>query len=88
MGGYYKRKKSCRWRSKEITTGERQVIDYKEFDGNAKDFGGMKEYIDRHTFKMVPRRVTGVSALYQRRIALAVKRARFLALLPYCEHHK
>ena len=39
------------------------------------------------TGRMVPRRITNVSALAQRRITTAIKHARFLALMPYCEHH-
>ncbi len=37
--------------------------------------------------KIVPSRLTGTKARYQRRLTLAIKRARFLALLPYCDQH-
>lgn len=37
--------------------------------------------------KIAPRRITGVSAKYQRKLAGAIKRARHLALLPYCDAH-
>ena len=37
--------------------------------------------------KIVPSRLTGTKAKYQRQLTLAIKRARFLALLPYCDHH-
>jgi small subunit ribosomal protein S18 len=39
------------------------------------------------TGKIVPSRITGTSAKYQRQLATAVKRARFLALLPYSDSH-
>jgi len=39
------------------------------------------------TGKIVPSRITGTSARYQRQLATAVKRARFLALLPYTDSH-
>ena len=83
MGSYHqRRKKSCPYTSKEITTGERQVVDY-------KDLVALGNYVqNQFNGKMVSRRVTGVSALYQRRIAKAIKLARFLALMPYCEYHK
>lgn len=54
---------------------------------------GMKDidYKDTHTLlkfvtekgKILPRRITGVSAFHQRKLALAIKRARYMALLPF-----
>ncbi len=46
----------------------------------------LKNYITE-TGKIVPSRITGTSARYQRQLATAVKRARYLALLPYCDNH-
>ncbi|MYE49781.1 MAG: 30S ribosomal protein S18, partial [Gammaproteobacteria bacterium] len=40
------------------------------------------------TGKIIPARTTGTSAKYQRQLALAVKRARYLALLPYTDQQK
>ncbi|MDE2274019.1 MAG: 30S ribosomal protein S18, partial [Gammaproteobacteria bacterium] len=56
-----------------------QEIDY-------KDLGMLKAYVSE-TGKIVPSRITGTSAFYQRQLAVAVKRARFLALLPYTDQH-
>ncbi|MDE2197176.1 MAG: 30S ribosomal protein S18, partial [Gammaproteobacteria bacterium] len=39
------------------------------------------------TGKIVPSRITGTRAFYQRQLTLAIKRARFLALLPYTDQH-
>lgn len=50
-------------------------IDYKDVDT-------LKKYISERG-KILPRRVTGISAKAQRKITLAVKRARIIALLPY-----
>ena len=38
--------------------------------------------------KIVPSRITGTKVRYQRQLAAAVKRARFLALLPYTDQHE
>ena len=38
--------------------------------------------------KIVPSRITGTKAKYQRQLAKAVKRARYLSLLPYSDAHK
>ena len=53
---------------------------YKEID--YKDVELLKKYISLNG-KIVPRRVTGTSAKYQRLLAVAIKRARQMALLPY-----
>lgn len=55
-------------------------IDYKDIDL-------LKEYITE-TGKIVPSRITGTSAKNQRALCLAIKRARMIALLPYCDAHK
>jgi len=54
-------------------------IDYKDLDM-------LKQYISE-TGKIVPSRITGTKAKYQRQLATAVKRARYLALLPYTDAH-
>ena len=64
------KKKFCRF----LKTGI-QYIDYKNPDYLSK-------LLNNHG-KILPRRITGTSLKYQRRVAQAVKRARHLALLPY-----
>jgi small subunit ribosomal protein S18 len=55
-------------------------IDYKDIDL-------LKDYITE-TGKIVPSRITGISAKQQRELCVAIKRARMVALLPYCDAHK
>jgi small subunit ribosomal protein S18 len=50
------------------------------------DLNTLRQYITE-TGKIVPSRITGTKAKYQRQLAAAIKRARFLALLPYCDNH-
>jgi len=57
-----------------------QEIDYKNLDL-------LKQYVTE-TGKIVPSRITGATASQQRLLAQEVKRARFLALLPYTDQHK
>jgi small subunit ribosomal protein S18 len=57
-----------------------QEIDYKNLDL-------LRQYITE-TGKIVPSRITGATASQQRQLAQEVKRARFLALLPYTDQHK
>ena len=64
------RKKVCYFTKNNIT-----YIDY-------KDVELLKRYISQNG-KILPRRVTGTSAKYQRMLATAIKRARQIALLPY-----
>ena len=52
-----------------------------------KDLELLKQYITE-TGKIVPSRITGTSARYQRQLAVAIKRARYLALLPYTDAHQ
>lgn len=74
MARYFRRKKFCRFSAEGV-----KQIDY-------KDLSVLKNYITE-TGKIVPSRITGTKAKYQRQLALAIKRARFLALLPYCDRH-
>jgi small subunit ribosomal protein S18 len=52
-----------------------------------KDIELLKGYITE-TGKIVPSRITGISAKQQRELTTAIKRARIVALLPYCDAHK
>jgi small subunit ribosomal protein S18 len=47
----------------------------------------LREFISE-TGKIVPSRITGTKAKYQRQLSTAIKRARFLALLPFCDSHE
>ncbi|EIT86110.1 30S ribosomal protein S18 [Fictibacillus macauensis ZFHKF-1] len=69
-GGRQKRRKVCFFTVNKIT-----YIDYKDVDL-------LKRFISERG-KILPRRVTGTSAKYQRQLTRAIKRARFMALLPY-----
>ncbi|MEJ2389653.1 MAG: 30S ribosomal protein S18 [Chromatiaceae bacterium] len=51
-----------------------------------KDLNLLKSIVSE-SGKIVPSRITGTSARYQRQLAQAIKRARFLALLPYTDSH-
>ncbi len=75
MSRFYRRRKYCRFTAEGITE-----IDY-------KDLEMLKAYVSE-TGKIVPSRITGTKARYQRQLAKAVKRARYLALLPYTDAHK
>jgi small subunit ribosomal protein S18 len=75
MARFYRRRKFCRFTAEGV-----QEIDY-------KDLELLKNYITE-TGKIVPSRITGTSAKYQRQLAQAVKRARFMSLLPYTDSHK
>ncbi len=74
MARFFRRKKYCRFTAEGI-----KEVDY-------KDLALLKAFISE-TGKIVPSRITGTSARYQRQLATAVKRARYLALLPYTDHH-
>ncbi|MGH8162599.1 MAG: 30S ribosomal protein S18 [Gammaproteobacteria bacterium] len=52
-----------------------------------KDLATLRQFVSE-TGKIVPSRITGTRSYYQRQLALAVKRARYLALLPYTDRHR
>ena len=74
MSRFFRRKKFCRFTAEGV-----KEIDY-------KDIATLKSYITE-TGKIVPSRITGTKARYQRQLSRAIKRARYLALLPYCDRH-
>ncbi len=74
MSKFFRRKRYCRFTAEGINE-----IDY-------KDLNLLKAYVSE-SGKIVPSRITGTSAKYQRQLSLAIKRARFLALLPYSDGH-
>lgn len=74
MSRFFRRRKFCRFTAEGI-----QEIDY-------KDLNLLKAYITE-TGKIVPSRITGTKTNYQRQLSQAVKRARYLALLPYTDRH-
>ncbi len=71
---YFRRKKYCRFTAEGI-----KEIDY-------KDLAILKGYISE-TGRIIPSRNTGTKSRYQRQLARAIKYARYLALLPYCDSH-
>ena len=75
MARFFRRRRFCRF------TAEGTVeIDYKDLDtlrANVSETG-----------KIVPSRITGTKARYQRQLATAIKRARYLALIPYTDSHE
>ena len=75
MSRFSRRRKFCRF-----TAEGTESIDYKDLDT-------LKQYIGENG-KIIPSRITGTKARYQRQLATAIKRARYLALLPYTDNHK
>ncbi|HSH41220.1 MAG TPA: 30S ribosomal protein S18 [Arenicellales bacterium] len=74
MARFFRRRKYCRFTAEGV-----KEIDY-------KDLQTLKNYVTE-SGKIVPSRITGTKARYQRQLSTAIKRARFLALLPYTDRH-
>jgi small subunit ribosomal protein S18 len=75
MANYFKRTKFC-----AFSAGKGALtIDYKDVDM-------LREYV-MESGRIVPSRITGTKAKYQRQLARAIKLARYLALLPYSDTH-
>ena len=74
MSKFFRRKKFCRFTAEGVVE-----IDY-------KDLNLLRQYVSE-SGKIVPSRITGTKARYQRQLAVAVQHARFLSLLPYSDSH-
>ena len=70
----FRRKKFCRFTAEGI-----KEVDY-------KDVELLKDFVNE-SGKIIPARITGTKSHYQRQLSTAVKRARYLALLPYTDLH-
>jgi len=70
----FRRRKFCRFTAEGI-----KQVDY-------KDINLLKDFINENG-RIIPARITGTKARFQRQLSIAVKRARFLALLPYTDLH-
>ena len=70
----FRRRKFCRFTAEGI-----KQVDY-------KDINILKDFINENG-RIIPARITGTKARYQRQLSIAVKRARFLSLLPYTDLH-
>jgi small subunit ribosomal protein S18 len=73
-GALFRRRKFCRFTAEKIAQ-----VDY-------KDIGILKDFINENG-KIIPARITGTKARYQRQLSVAIKRARYLALMPYTDVH-
>jgi small subunit ribosomal protein S18 len=74
MSRYFRRKRYCKFTAEGVSE-----IDY-------KDLATLKAYVTE-SGKIVPSRISGTKARYQRQLSTAIKRARYLALIPYCDSH-
>mgnify|MGYP002662789850 FL=1 len=74
MSKFFRRRKFCKFTAEGATS-----IDY-------KDLNNLRQYVSENG-KIVPSRITGTKAKYQRMLQTAIKRARFLALIPYTDNH-
>ncbi|MDA0236885.1 MAG: 30S ribosomal protein S18 [Proteobacteria bacterium] len=70
----FKRRKFCRFTAEKI-----DWVDYKNTDI-------LKDFVSENG-KIIPARITGTRSGFQRQLSVAIKRARFLALLPYSDAH-
>ena len=74
MSKFFRRRKFCRFTAEDV-----KEIDY-------KDLNTLRQYVTENG-KIVPSRITGTKARYQRQLSVAINRARFLALLHYTDLH-
>jgi small subunit ribosomal protein S18 len=70
----FRRRKFCRFTAEGV-----KEVDYKDVDV-------LKDFINENG-KIIPARITGTKAKFQRQLSVAIKRARFLALMPYTDQH-
>ena len=74
MARYFKRKRFCRFTAEGV-----EEIDY-------KDLNILKNYVSE-SGKIIPSRISGTKTRYQRQLSTAIKRARYLSLIPYSDAH-
>jgi small subunit ribosomal protein S18 len=74
MSKFFRRRKFCKFTAEGATE-----IDY-------KDLNTLRQYLTENG-KIVPSRITGTKAKYQRMLTSAIKTARYLALIPYTDNH-
>jgi len=74
MSRFFRRRRFCKFTADGV-----KEIDY-------KDLATLRANITE-SGKIMPSRLSGTKVHYQRQLATAVKRARFLALIPYCDSH-
>ena len=74
MSKFFRRRKFCKFTAEGV-----KEIDY-------KDLNVLRQYLTENG-KIVPSRITGTKAKYQRQLQTAIKRARELALIPYTDSH-
>lgn len=74
MSKFMRRRKFCKFTADGV-----DYIDY-------KDLNTLRQYLTEGG-KIVPSRITGTKSKYQRQLTSAIKYARFLALIPYCDNH-
>jgi small subunit ribosomal protein S18 len=72
--GLFRRRKFCRFTAENI-----KQVDY-------KDIAVLKDFVNENG-KIIPARITGTKARYQRQLGIAIKRARFLALIHFTDLH-
>ena len=72
--GLFRRRKFCRFTAEKI-----KEVDY-------KDIAILKDFVNENG-KIIPARITGTKAHFQRQLSVAINRARFLALMPYTDLH-
>ncbi|PIX95958.1 MAG: 30S ribosomal protein S18 [Hydrogenophilales bacterium CG_4_9_14_3_um_filter_63_34] len=70
----FRRRKFCRFTAEGV-----KEVDY-------KDIEVLKDFINENG-KIIPARITGTKSKFQRQLSVAIKRARFLALMPYTDQH-
>ena len=75
MSSFFRRKRYCRFTAEGIAH-----VDY-------KDLELLKTFITE-SGKIVPARITGTKAKFQRQLTVAIKRSRYLALMPYTDSHQ
>ncbi len=74
MARYFKRNRFCRFTAEGI-----DEIYY-------KDLNILKNYVSE-SGKIIPSRISGTKTRYQRQLSTAIKRARYLSLIPYSDAH-